>query len=39
MTMDKQQTARALSPLGYLYSSLAGLAAGVSLAFLIWQLI
>jgi hypothetical protein len=29
----------ALSPLGYAYSSLAGLATGVGLAFLIWHLI
>ncbi|HEX4078800.1 MAG TPA: hypothetical protein VHX61_08005 [Rhizomicrobium sp.] len=37
--MGKEQTTRALSPLGYVYSSLAGLATGVGLAVLIWQLI
>ena len=37
--MSKQQTIHALSPLGYAYSSVAGLATGIILAFLIWHLI
>jgi hypothetical protein len=36
--MSKQTTA-ALSPLGYAFSSIGGLATGVGLAFLLWHLI
>ena len=39
LTMYKQQAKLALSPLGYIVSSLGGLACGVGLAFLVWHLI
>jgi hypothetical protein len=34
-----KQTTQALSPLGYLFSSVSGLAAGIGLALLLWHLI
>jgi len=37
--MHAQHTTLALSPLGYVASSLGGLLSGVGLAFLIWHLI
>ena len=37
--MRTHQTTLALSPFGYLVSSLGGLVTGVGMAFLIWHLI